>query len=122
MEPVTASGISAMSRPAPIHRCTSSQKRRSRASGDMGGQLSTFGAIAALLANANNSQKQASTWGQPSARTSVQTEVTKSVAPEASAMDVLKPFLMLACVAFVAGFMGYLALVRLSAPAAPEPD
>jgi hypothetical protein len=31
-------------------------------------------------------------------------------------MDVLKPFLMLACVAFVTGFMGYLAIVRLSAP------
>ena len=52
-------------------------------------------------------------------------------------MDVLKPFLMLACVAFVTGFMGYLAMARLaqpadaptqswsstaSAPAAAEPD
>ena len=32
-------------------------------------------------------------------------------------MDVLKPFLMLACVAFVTGFMGYLALARMGAPA-----
>ncbi len=31
-------------------------------------------------------------------------------------MDILKPFLMLACVAFVTGFMGYLALARMSAP------
>ncbi|WP_293677994.1 hypothetical protein [uncultured Phenylobacterium sp.] len=33
-----------------------------------------------------------------------------------SPMDVLKPFLMLACVAFVTGFMGYLAMARLGAP------
>lgn len=34
-------------------------------------------------------------------------------------MNVLKPFLMLACVAFVTGFMGYLAMARMSArPAA----
>ena len=31
-------------------------------------------------------------------------------------MNVLKPFLMLACVAFVTGFMGYLALARMAAP------
>jgi len=37
-------------------------------------------------------------------------------------MIVLKPFLMLACVAFVVGFMGYLAIVRLSAPSAPPAD
>ena len=40
-------------------------------------------------------------------------------------MTVLKPFLMLACVAFVTGFMGYLGAVRLVSPvegpvAAPE--
>ena len=32
-------------------------------------------------------------------------------------MDVLKPFLMLACVAFVTGFLGYLALAQLGAAA-----
>ncbi len=32
-------------------------------------------------------------------------------------MDILKPFLMLACVAFVTGFMGYLAMAGLGAPA-----
>jgi len=37
-------------------------------------------------------------------------------------MIVLKPFLMLACVAFVVGFMGYLAIARLTAPAAPPAD
>ena len=31
-------------------------------------------------------------------------------------MVVLKPFLMLACVAFVVGFMGYLGAVKLTAP------
>jgi len=36
-------------------------------------------------------------------------------------MDALKPFLLLACVAFVTGFAGYLAVLRmqdLSSPAA----
>ena len=37
-------------------------------------------------------------------------------------MTVLKPFLMLACVAFVVGFMGYLAIARLTAPVAPPAD
>ena len=32
-------------------------------------------------------------------------------------MDVLKPFLMLACLAFVTGFMGYMAMARLAQPA-----
>ena len=44
-------------------------------------------------------------------------------APESLAMtDVLKPFFVLACVAFVAGFMGFLALARLTVPGgAPNP-
>lgn len=32
-------------------------------------------------------------------------------------MDVLKPFLMLACVAFVTGFVGFLAIAQLAVPA-----
>ena len=35
-------------------------------------------------------------------------------------MNVLKPFLMLACAAFVTGFMGYLALSRMTAPSAAQ--
>ena len=31
-------------------------------------------------------------------------------------MTALKPFFLIACVAFVAGFMGYVALSRISAP------
>ena len=31
-------------------------------------------------------------------------------------MTVLKPFVLIACVAFVAGFLGYVALAELSAP------
>ena len=31
-------------------------------------------------------------------------------------MTVLKPYLMLACVAFVVGFMGYLGVLRLATP------
>ena len=34
-------------------------------------------------------------------------------------MDALKPFLMLACVAFVVGFMGYLGAVKLATPGEP---
>ena len=37
-------------------------------------------------------------------------------------MDALKPFLMLACTAFVVGFMGYLGLARLTAPADAPTD
>jgi hypothetical protein len=37
-------------------------------------------------------------------------------------MDALKPFLMLACTAFVVGFMGYLGLARLTAPAEAPAD
>ena len=31
-------------------------------------------------------------------------------------MTALKPFFLIACVAFVAGFMGYVALTRITAP------
>ena len=31
-------------------------------------------------------------------------------------MTALKPFILIACVAFVAGFMGYVALSRITAP------
>lgn len=34
-------------------------------------------------------------------------------------MQTLKPYLMLACVAFAVGFAGYLAMARLSASVAP---
>lgn len=36
-------------------------------------------------------------------------------------MELAKPFLLLACVAFAAGFMGYLGLARISQSAAAEP-
>ena len=36
-------------------------------------------------------------------------------------MDVLKPFLMLACVAFVLGFTGYLAVARMTSATAAAP-
>ena len=37
-------------------------------------------------------------------------------------MDTLKPFLMLACVAFVVGFMGYLAAYRMASTGTPAPE
>lgn len=36
-----------------------------------------------------------------------------------TAMDLLKPFLMLACAAFVTGFIGFLAIAQLPVPADP---
>jgi len=36
-------------------------------------------------------------------------------------MTILKPFLMLACVAFVVGFMGFLAVYRLASPLSDAP-
>jgi len=37
-------------------------------------------------------------------------------------MDILKPFLMLACVGFVVGFMGFLAMAQITPPAMPGPS
>ena len=36
-------------------------------------------------------------------------------------MDVLRPFVLLACVAFVLGFTGYLAVARMTAAPAAAP-
>lgn len=113
---MTARGMSATRKPAPIRSCSSGQKRRGLAIGVMGGKVSTFGAVAVLLASARKSQRQGAWRAQPSRRSAVDLAVTKSVAPSVSAMDVLKPFLMLACVAFVTGFVGYLTLSRMTAP------
>lgn len=46
----------------------------------------------------------------------VESSVIDSASDSHAMTDVLKPFFVLACVAFVAGFMGFLALARLSAP------
>lgn len=56
---------------------------------------------------------------QPSPWASVDLPATGRSAPVVSAMtDVLKPYLLLACVAFVVGFAGYLAVGRaLTVPA-----
>jgi|GEM_PF-2751812 len=56
---------------------------------------------------------------QPSPWAAVELPATGRSAPVVSAMtDVLKPYLLLACVAFVVGFAGYLAVGRaLAVPA-----
>ena len=66
----------------------------------MGGGLSDRGPAAATPANASNSQKQEEAALQPAA--------DRAVDP---AMSILKPFVLLACVAFTVGFVGYWALM-----------
>lgn len=80
--------------------------------------------MAAVLANARCSPKQGLAGSQPSPGVSVDYPVTD--APEAAASEmnnVLKPYLLLACVAFVMGFASYLAVGGLfSAPAQFQDD
>src|SRR5687767_5571687 len=116
MEPVTLSGMNTISRPTPTHRCTSSQKRRSLASGVISGMLSKRGLMATLPANANNSQRQGQAGQQPSAGGVVDPPPLEAAKGPTRAMDILKPYLLLACMAFTLGFVGYWALGRTLAP------
>lgn len=61
---------------------------------------------------------------QPLSRAAVDCRAIGEEQPAAPAMnDVLKPYFLLACVAFFAGFVGYLALGRaLTAPAYAADD
>lgn len=54
--------------------------------------------------------------GQPASVTSVDYPVTGAIQPQLTNMDILKPYLLLACVAFTIGFVGYWALGRALAP------
>jgi hypothetical protein len=75
----------------------------------MGGGISGQGLI---LANASNSQKQAEAGPQRLALGAVQVRVTDAADAESSAMDLLRPFLLIAALSFLLGFTGYLAAVR----------
>jgi len=68
--------------------------------------------------------KQGLALPQPAPRVSVDHRVTGEEQPVVSAMnDVLKPYFLLACVAFFVGFVGYLAVGRaLTAPAQAADD
>jgi hypothetical protein len=72
------------------------------------------------IANANNSQKQALTFQGPEAALNVESSVTLQAQASIGTMAILKPFLMLASVAFVTGFAGYLAVLSLTAPSSPD--
>lgn len=54
--------------------------------------------------------------GQPPVVTSVDYPVTGASQPQLATMDILKPYLLLACVAFTFGFVGYWAMARALAP------
>lgn len=53
---------------------------------------------------------------QPSRAIAVDLRVTGEADQTMRAMDVLKPYFVLACVAFMVGFVSYLGLVRSLAP------
>ncbi|HET6971259.1 MAG TPA: hypothetical protein VFH92_09040 [Phenylobacterium sp.] len=71
-------------------------------------------------ANANNSQKQVGAGAQRPSSARVDLQVTGGGHAPIRAMTALKPFFIVACVAFVTGFAGYCALYRLRT-APPEP-
>ena len=76
--------------------------------------------MTAVLANASNSQKQVVTRWQLAHRQFVESLVTSETQDPVHTMAVLKPFMMLASVAFVAGFAGYLAVVRINTLTPPD--
>ena len=76
--------------------------------------------LAAVIANKNNSQKQAPILQRPWAAPDVEPSVTLQAQASIRTMAILKPFLMLASVAFVTGFAGYLAVLSLTAPVTPD--
>jgi hypothetical protein len=76
--------------------------------------------LAAGIANASNSQEQAPTLQRPWAAPDVEPSVTLQAQSSVRTMAILKPFLMLASVAFVTGFAGYLAVLSLAAPITPD--
>ncbi len=68
-------------------------------------------------------QKQWRAAAQPSPWAPVQPQATGRKEPAVSLMnDVLKPYFVLACVAFFVGFASYLALGRMLAPPAMAAD
>jgi hypothetical protein len=77
--------------------------------------------MAALSANATCSQKQGQASPQPSPWALVDQPVAGAPDGRISVMnDVLKPYLLLACVAFFVGFVSYLAVGRALAPPATD--
>jgi hypothetical protein len=76
-------------------------------------QLFGYGSMPVVPALAQRQRRAAP---QPSPWTRVEPSVTGARQDRSEIMDVLKPFLMLASLAFVAGFAGYLAVARMSYP------
>jgi hypothetical protein len=62
-------------------------------------------------------RKQASAQPQPHRPASVDLPVTNAIEARLQPMEILKPYLLLACTAFTIGFIGYWALGRALAPA-----
>jgi hypothetical protein len=87
----------------------------------MGGELSKRDRMVTPPANANNSQKQEQALQQPYPWTSVDHPVTSATQASPRIMDILKPYLLLACVAFTIGFVGYWAMGRALTPAYAAP-
>ena len=59
---------------------------------------------------------------QPSRALAVDLKMTGEADVAMRAMDVLKPYFVLACVAFMVGFVSYLGLVRTQFPSAQADD
>jgi hypothetical protein len=78
--------------------------------------------LTAEFANASNSQKQALVAQRYWAAADVESSVTLRAQASIRTMAILKPFLMLASVAFVTGFAGYLAVARLTTWPASTPS
>lgn len=67
-----------------------------------------------------DSQKWTMAFLRPLPALDVESSVTLQAQASTRVMTILKPFLMLASVAFVTGFAGYLAVLSLAAPITPD--
>jgi hypothetical protein len=88
----------------------------------MDGELSGLGRTGLSPANANNSHLQAGALPQPSPERVVDHRVTMMNDASIRAMTLLKPYLLLACVAFTIGFVGYWLVGRATVMTPVVPD
>lgn len=77
------------------------------------------GAFRPFAAQTRVFRKQTAVRSQPQTEAIVDLPVTNAPEARLQPMDILKPYLMLACVAFTIGFVGYWALGQALAPSYP---
>lgn len=113
---MTLSGMDAISRPTPIQKRASGEGRWSRAGGVGEASLPKRRCTAASREGGIGSQKQHGLGAQPGIGASVEPGMTVQTHTAAVPMDLFRPYLIVACVAFVLGFAAFLAVGWAAAP------